>query len=120
MNAQVLILNGIAAVLFSVSFPAHAAAGQGSSLTQAQKEALKSHISACDKLHGDKRDSCVDHARHDFARMDASLSPAQKAALERDSARYQSAVDACNKRPASERNTCKSEAGRDYRLAGLK
>ena len=74
----------------------------------------------CDKLHGSKQEVCVDRARRDFAEMDPSLSPAQKTALERDSARYQAAVEACNKEPASERGTCTSEAGRNYRLAGAK
>ena len=113
------LLQLAAAALFLSTLPALALADQGSDLTQGQKDALKSHVAACDKLHGSKEDSCVAHARRDFARMDPSLSQAQKAALERDTARYQSALETCNKRPVSERNACKDEAGRDYRLAGL-
>ena len=113
------LLQLAAAALFLSTFPALALADQGSSLTQGQRDALKSHVAACDQLRGSRQDTCVDQARRDFTRMDPSLSPSQKAALEDESARYQSAVDGCNRRPVSERGTCKSEAASDYRLSGL-
>jgi len=114
----------MAAALFFCCAPAHAAGNQESALTQAQKAALNSHIAACDKLsgheHGNAQAGCVKHAGRDFAKMEPSLSPSQKARLERETANYQSAVDACKKRPVSERNTCTGEAGEDYKLAAMK
>jgi len=112
-----LLANAVAAALLVSVATAHAANDQGAKLTQSQRAALQSHIDACQKLPANKRDSCADRARHDFARMDPSLTSSQKAALERDGARYESAVNACNKLPLSERNTCESEAGLDLRLA---
>ena len=126
--STVLLANGmvagLAAALFLWCAPAHGATSDASSLTQGQKAALNSHVAACDKLsgreHGNARAACSDHARRDFAKMEPSLSPAQKARLEQETAHYQSAVDACNKRPLSERGACTGEAGNDYRLAGSK
>ncbi len=132
MNATrpptLLLANGMVAALAAALFlwcaPAHGAGNDQGSLTQGQKAALKSHIAACDKLsgheHGNARGACVDHARRDFTKMEPSLTSAQKARLEQETADYQSAVDACNKRPVSERGACTGEAGNDYRLAGLK
>jgi hypothetical protein len=113
----------LAAAAFFLSItPALAFANhQASDLTPTQRSALQRHVAACDKLsghtHGQSAQACVDRARSDFERMNRSLSPAQKAALERDSARYQRAIETCNKRPPSERGTCKSEAGMDRTLA---
>jgi hypothetical protein len=126
--STVLLANGmvagLAAALFLWCAPAHGATNDASSLTQGQKAALNGHVAACDKLsgheHGNARTACVDHARRDFTKMEPSLTPAQKARLEQESAHYQSAVNACNKRPVSERGACTGAAANDYRLAGLK
>lgn len=117
---MVLLTNAMAAALLLSVAPAQAGSDLQANLTQSQQDALQSHLSACQKLPANKRDSCADRARHDFARMNPSLTSAQKAALEREGARYESAVNACNKLPLSERNTCESDAGLDLRLAGAK
>ena len=115
---------GLAAALFLWCAPAHGATNDASSLTQRQKAALNSHVAACDKLsgheHGNARAECVNRAKRDFTKMEPSLTSAQKARLEQENARYQSAVNACNKRPVSERGACKGEAANDNRLARLK
>lgn len=119
MTRPIAARHAAMAVMIMLSVPLQAFAQDSGALTTAQKNALKSNISQCDKLPRDRQDACVDEARQSYARMEPSLSPAQKAALERESAAYKAAVSDCKKRPGSEQGACLSRAGQDHRLAGL-
>jgi len=52
--------------------------------------------------------------------MHRSLSPAQQKALDRENARYKSALAACSRLPVSERTRCASRAGDDRKLAATR
>lgn len=115
-----LALAAMAAAVLATLSPRLQAADENA-LTPEQKDALQQRVSVCDKSRADQRADCVQRARNDYAGMDPSLSPAQKAAMERENARYQAAITKCMKLGyTSERNTCLEEAGNDPNLIGAK
>ena len=77
-------------------------------------------VADCNRLPLSQRGACKEKAVSLRATADTlrdTLTPSQRAALDRESTQFQAAVTACNKLPLSQRTMCRSEAGTPERLS---